>query len=360
MTKLGWSFLLMSLMVVLFILLPSGSSLGADGMFSEQLETSIQAQLDRTPICLERGNIPAEEIHWLYMPSQPEELATDEYYAFLSGELIRAGVVDASECPLGGLWLNGYANSCGLQKAREAALYLQNIYDDEILTEGAKNGVPPVMLKQLIRYESQFWPVRVDQYHYGLGHVTYLGADNALMWNPELYHTVCRSAYNAPCASTYFQASQQFNNLLAWHLLSLMDTNCPACQYKFDIAKAEQSISYIAQVLVGFCKQTTQIVYNATEYPANYSVDYATIWKLTLLNYNAGPNCVFNMIKTSFKDQSKLSDDEDADDKDKYILTEKLSWSLIASNAGPRACQTGVTYVNNITRKYYTFTDAVP
>ena len=32
------------------------------------------------------------------------------------------------------------------------------------------------MLKQLIRYESQFWPTRYGYYHFGLGHLTAPGA----------------------------------------------------------------------------------------------------------------------------------------------------------------------------------------
>jgi len=113
-----------------------------------------------TPVCLDRSDIPPEEMHWLYFPKSASELATHEDYAYLSGQLIQNGIVDASDCPLGGLWPDGYANACGLAKTRQVSLYLQNVYDDEILAAGKDTGVPPVMMKQLIRYESQFWPVQ--------------------------------------------------------------------------------------------------------------------------------------------------------------------------------------------------------
>lgn len=117
------------------------------------------------PICLDRSNIPDNEMHWLYMPKLGSELATNEYYGYLAGQLIKAGAVDASDCPLNGLWPNGYANSCGLEKSHQLSVRLQNIYDDDILTAGKNVGIPPVMLKQLIRYESQFWPVQMGPYH---------------------------------------------------------------------------------------------------------------------------------------------------------------------------------------------------
>jgi hypothetical protein len=304
----------------------------------------VLALITRTPVCLERDTIPAEEYHWLHLPNSPAELATDEYYGFLSGQLIKAGVVDASECPLNGLWSNGYANSCGLEKAHEATLYLQNVFDDEILAAGTQYGVPPVMLKQLLRFESQFWPNRVDLIHYGMGHVTKLGAENALMWSPELYDSLCRAVNHSPCSTPYFQSSREMNNLLAWQLLNVMDTNCPTCQYKIDVQKAEQSIAYIAQILLGYCKQTSQIVYNATATYSNISVDYATIWKLTLMNYNAGPNCVYNAIQASFDGKT----------------SKKLDWNVIADHASTRACEAGVDYVENITQKYYNFTAETP
>ncbi len=298
----------------------------------------LQTGVNTTPSCLDRSDIPDEEYHWLYIPSDPGELATYEYYGFLSGELIRAGMIDASDCPSGGLWLNGYANSCGLQKAHDAVVYLQNVYDDEILAEGQRVGVPPIMIKQLIRYESQFWPVQMDIYHYGLGHITYLGILNGMIWNPELYADACQAIYGGPCTDPYFQISRESDALLAGQFLALMDASCPSCEYTIDISKAERSIRYITETLLGYCKQTSQIIYNITNKPAKSTMTYATLWKLTLVNYNAGPMCVYDAVRLSY-----TSDDAD------------MSWLVISNKMDENVCKLAVTYTNNITARYYDF-----
>ncbi|MDD2921626.1 MAG: hypothetical protein PHQ36_05005 [Anaerolineales bacterium] len=286
------------------------------------------------PVCLDRSAIPNEELHWLYMPQNSSELATSEYYSYLSGQLITSGAVNASDCPLGGLWSNGYANACGLEKTRDASLYLQNVYDDEILAAGKGLGVPPIMVKQLIRYESQFWPVQMGQYHFGLGHLTDIGASNALTRSVAL----SSDAYaNLP------PGSHVTSTVLSSQLLSMMNAACSTCPYKIDVPKAEQSIVYLAEVLLGYCRQTSQIVYNATKKNPGNVVDYATIWKLTLLNYNAGPFCVYNAVTKSYQSG-------DANENG------KLTWGVIVdATANDTSCARGVPYVENITQKYYDF-----
>ena len=338
----GWLPFFLLVLIVLLLITPDKQNEENIENFSTVQKKISALVVNTTPTCLDRSDIPAEELHWLYMPLTPEELATSEYYGYLSGELIKAGVIDASECPLNGLWPSEYANSCGLEKSRQAALYLQNVYDDEILAAGNNIGVPPVMLKQLIRYESQFWPVPMGFYHYGAGHLTYLGAVNGLMWNPALYENVCSAIYNGPCLDPYFQASRQTDLVLAGQLLTLMDASCPSCEYKIDVPKAEKSITYIAQVLMGYCKQTSQIVYNATESYSSSIVDYSTIWKLTLLNYNAGPTCVYDALRASYNPENP----------------NKMTWQLISGNVNTLACQNGVLYANNITEQYYEFTNS--
>jgi len=276
-----------------------------------------------TPVCLDRSDIPESELHWLRIPANASELATSEDYAYLSGQLIQNGVVDASDCPLGGFWPDGYATACGLARTRQVSLYLQNVYDDEILAAGKDIGVPPVLIKQLIRYESQFWPVQWGPYHYGLGHLTFPGAVTALFWNPALY----AAAYAEAPGSVDLPAS----------LVSLMNAYCPTCSYGLDIPKAERSIPLIAQVLLAYCKQTTQVIYNATKVSPGDVVDYATVWRLTLLNYNAGPNCAFDAVKANFK------------------LGSKLSWVGIADKLAVRMCIRGVGYADTISAPYYEF-----
>jgi hypothetical protein len=333
MKKNGWLLLFMFVLLALFYFVPGET----DDAFSQK---TVQALvIDTTPTCLDRSNIPAEEWHWLYIPSDPSELETSEYYGYLSGQLIQAGVVDASECPLGGLWPNGFANSCGLEKAYEVAIYLQNVYDEDILAAGINTGTPPVMLKQLMRQESQFWPIRTDAFHYGLGHVTYVGVMNGLMWNPTFYQEICEAINNGPCPHQSFNSTRDSDLLLASTVLAMMDASCPDCEYAIDIPKAKRSVSYIAQIVFGYCRQTSQVIYNATDEFSNQVVDYATIWKLTLLNYNAGPLCVYNAVKASYDPKNPG----------------KITWGQISSRTTSAICRRGVLYVDAITAPYYNF-----
>lgn len=105
---------------------------------------------------------------------------------------------------------------------------------------------------------------------------------------------------------------------------------------KVDVTKAERSIFYLAEVLLAYCKQTSQVVYNATKKSAGDVVDYATIWQLTLLNYNVGPNCVYDGIRASYS-------------------SEKVNWSTISENIQDKYCRRGVDYVEKITAPYYEF-----
>jgi hypothetical protein len=210
------------------------------------------------------------------------------------------------------------------------------------------------MLKQLIRYESQFWPVQMGPYHFGLGHLTYVGASNALLWNRALFDDAYAQQVTDPQAVT--SLSPNWPN----QLLTMMDASCATCADKINISKAEQSIAYIAKVLLAYCRQTSQVVYNATKRSSSEVVDYATIWKLTLLNYNVGPLCVYNAVNTTYQsvepdtaDQS-LTDDENAN-TNATITIQKLSWDLISSNIDDKNCSRGIGYVDNITRPYYDF-----
>jgi len=302
----------------------------------------LQAKyFSNVPTCLDRSDIPDSEMHWLYIPKDSSELATNEYYGYLSGQLIKNGVVNASDCPLNGLWPNGYANACGLERTRQVSNRLQNVYDDEILAAGKGVGVPPVMIKQLIRYESQFWPLQMGPYHFGLSHLTYLGAKNALDWNRSLFDDAyVQNISGAPVDSVNW--SRQ--------LLSMVDASCPTCADKIDIPKAEQSVGYIAKILLAYCRQASQIVYNATRKNSSEVVSYATIWKLTLMNYNVGPVCVYNAVHESYQaiDESARTDEEDG-------TPFKLSWDEIVGGINDKSCARGINYVDNITRPYYDF-----
>ena len=291
---------------------------------------TVEVQLDDVSTCLNRINIPSNELHWVYIPAEASELGTSISYAFLAGQLIQYGAVDASYCPAGGIGSGGYANACG-QVAARPALLMQNSYDEEIMAAWRNVGVPPVMLKQLMRYEGQFWPGTFGSSHFGLGHLTYLGARSALQWNIALFHEICNAVYGGTCTTSLI------NDTMVYTLLNLMNAECATCPNKIDPPKAKNSVLFLAEVLLAYCTQTSHIVYNVTEKHSSETVDYVTIWKLTLMNYNAGPLCVYNAIAAAYPGQGRLE------------------WYRIASRATGAQCRRGVNYANKITERFYNF-----
>ena len=291
---------------------------------------TAEPQLDDISTCLNRVNIPSNELHWTNIPSEASELETSISYAFLAGMLIQSGTVDASYCPAGGVGAGGYANACG-QIAARPVLLLQNSYDEDIMEAWRSVGIPPVLLKQLMRYESQFWPGGYGTSHFGLGHLTYLGARAALQWNISLFHEICNAVYGGACTTSLI------DDTMVNTLLNLMDAECAYCLNKIDLPKAKHSVHLLAEVLLGYCSQTSHIVYNVTDKHSSETVDYVTIWKLTLMNYNAGPLCVYDALDAAYTGQGRLE------------------WDRIASRATSATCRRGVSYANKITEKFYSF-----
>jgi len=277
--------------------------------------------------CLNRIHIPQEDLHWVYVPETADELYTDDPLYFLAGQLIINEVVDANYCPAGGLTLNGYANACGMAASLDTVIIVQNLVNEPILQAFIDVGTPPVMLKQLIRYESQFWPGIQDEIHYGYGHITNIGIRNAMQWNPDLYAKVCPPGVD--CVTDWRIADDILNSLVA---------TCPTCPYGVNINVAYRSVDILAETLLGYCFQTAQMVYNATGWHSSWAVDYPTIWKLTLMNYNAGTQCTYDTIVKTFE------------------YTEgPMRWSDVTANVSGEACIRGLAYANQITTKAFNF-----
>ena len=303
----------------------------------EVVEPGLYTQYIANP-CLNPVNIPDSELHWTYIPSSASELATNVDYYFLAGQLIKSGAVDASRCPTNGLSGTDYPNACGMSLAEDLVYEIQNAYDDAILAAWEVVGTPPVLLKQLIRYESQFWPGRWGLYHWGLGHVTYMGGQTGLLWNNTLYKEICTYAYDGDCGEVFI------DDTMVYALLGLMDAECPTCEKRIDFDKANQSVHYLSETLLGYCYQSSQVIYNITGRSAAEVVDYATIWKLTLYDYNVGSTCLYNTVERVYKD---VPDDQ------KSTIT--LSWDDFDEYSLNSYCQRGINYAEQITAKEYNF-----
>jgi hypothetical protein len=312
-----------ALMIVAFF----GFFLLTGGINIPKQDSTVISQ--ETSTCLTRVNISPGDAHWTYVPDTPDQLYTEEKLFFLAGQLIEQGVVDAGECPSDGLMSNGYANACGIDVAMPMVIVVQNLMNEPILQAYEDVGVPPVVLKQLISTESQFWPSEFESTHFGFGHLTNIGIRNAMQWNPDLYNKVCPSSDTGSCLTSYGAAEQ---------ILASLVSTCEDCEYGIDIQVANRSIDILAESLLGFCFQTERLVYNTTGWYSGYAVDYATIWKLTLMDYNAGSQCVYNTLKSTFD-----------------YTNGPMRWPDISAHVSGDMCVRGLQYANTITARVFDF-----
>jgi len=302
----------------LILLLPFIQGLTqASGYFVVNTTTTPNAYPTFTPFptptgnnssCLNRTNIANVDLGWTYIPTKADELYSEDNLQWLAGRLILSGIVDASECPAKGLASNSYANTCGMTAAKPTVVVIQNSLNQAILDQYSGTGVPPVLLKQLIRTESQFWPSEDVPGHYGLGQVTNVGASTALYQNPQLLSIVCGSSSN----------------------------NCIA-----NDVTAEMMMSQMANVVYSYCDQTTHLIFNATGWRSNLVVDYGTLWKLSLMNYNAGATCVYDSVRDAFKRTNG-----------------PIDWPNIVAVTTDNLCKRGIYYANQVTRNDYNFPTA--
>ena len=237
---------------------------------------------------------------WLESPDSPELLATNDPYMYLAGRLIVQDFVDASDCPGGGIEINGYANTCGLEKARTIVDEWQNRFDSKIVDVSQETGVPSQLLKNLFAQESQFWPGAFnDADEFGLGQLTEMGADTILLWNTSFYNQFCPLVLNIDtCNLGYAQLPEDDQAILRGAVAIQASSDCPSCPAGIDLNHAIFSIDLFAQTILANCQQAGQIVTNNRgEYPGSVA-SYDDLWRFTLANYHAGPGCLSNAIQS--------------------------------------------------------------
>ena len=112
-------------------------------------------------------------------------------------------------------------------------------------------------------------------------------------------------------------------------LINAVNANCEGCPLGIDLERAKFSITVFAQTLLANCGQAGQLVKNFTGGAAGDSASYEDMWKLTLVNYNAGPGCLGDAL-------------------DKTISANReLKWENISTYLSP-VCKGAVEYVNEI------------
>ena len=269
---------------------------------------------------------------WLSTPTESETLGTDVPYSYLAANLIRKGVVDASFCADGGLLPDGGASACGMELARTAVTDWQNQFDGLILDVAKGSGVPANLLKNLFAKESQFWPGASIKSDVGLGQLTEHGADTSLMWNPPFFYQFCPLVMDSSeCKKGYLGLDDKQQEYVRLALVNAVNANCEDCPLGIDIERANFSITVFAQTLLANCGQAGQLVKNFTGGAAGNSATYEDLWKLTLVNYNAGPGCLGDALDAT------------------QIAKQELTWENISTHFSP-ACQAAVGYVNDISK----------
>ena len=270
---------------------------------------------------------------WLSTPTQEQLLASDEPYQYLAGRLISRGLVNASECPGNGLLTNGYADACGLSKARPLVDTWQNQFDPRILQVAQELGIPAQLLKNVFAQESQFWPgiFRVAQ-EFGLGQLTDLGADTVLLWNPAFFGQFCPLVLAGEvCAQGYLGMEEDERAILRGALATQANADCKDCSSGIDLTRADSTIMLFAQGILANCEQVGQTIVNATLSMPGQISSYEDLWRFTLANYNGGPGCLSFAIHSA------------------WGLREPMDWEHVSGHLTP-ACQGMIAYVDLVAR----------
>jgi len=273
---------------------------------------------------------------WLSTPSTSSELKTNIPYNYLAANLITQAAADVSACPDGGLNPDGSANACGLEAAAPAVQEWQNRFDNLIFAVAQDTKVPAQLLKNLFSRESQFWPgVFRNGKDVGLGQLTEGGADTALLWNPSFYDQFCPLVLDqSVCASTGFaNLKPALQSLLRGALVGSVDASCVDCPLGLDLSRADFSVGVFARTMLANCEQAGKIVKDVIGRMPGQLLDYETLWRFTLVNYNAGSGCLATAINQAYNPAAEVP----------------LSWDGVASVLEVN-CPGSVDYVGDISK----------
>ncbi|MEW5828715.1 MAG: hypothetical protein AB1846_07475 [Chloroflexota bacterium] len=270
---------------------------------------------------------------WLTPVQSYEELATNIPYDYLAGNLISRGLVDVSMCVDSGLLGNGWASPCGSQAAAQAVEAWQNQFDGLIFDISQETEIPAQLLKNLFSRESQFWPGYIPgKLDVGLGQLTEDGADTILMWNPAFYHEFCPQALDAKrCKRGYLKLKDVEREELRIALVSSVNAYCDECPLGLDLDKANFSVEVFAHALLANCEQTGRMIRNVSGQDPGVVSTYEDMWKLTLINYNAGPGCLAIALN------------------DSYRSGDAITWDSVSAKLTP-VCEGAIGYVNDVAR----------
>lgn len=270
------------------------------------------------------GDQPQTFSGWANFPASPDLLNTNTTLHILVAKLITNGIVDARSCPGSGLFDNGAPNACGLEIAHSEMVRWQNQFDPVIWIAGRDVGIPPTLIKALIKVESQFWPTTslANFKEYGFGQLTQMGADVALRWDDELFKQVCNGLLY-DCNVTYSHLPNWLQSMVSGGLLQIVNAECSNCPFNVNLSNAASSLPIFARTLKASCNQV-----NASFTSSDIaSISYEDLWKLTVLSYHSGYQCLTDALTVTRANK------------------DPLDWFHISSNL---KCEGAQSYVDSV------------
>jgi hypothetical protein len=291
--------------------------------------TSINQFTTFTNVCANTwGAYDEVNATWDDFVQFPYELNTNKTLHTLATQLMLNGIVDASDCPAGGLSLNlDWPTACGLEKATPKMIEWQNQYDDYIWLASKDYGIPPRILKTLFEIESQFWPGNSRFYvdEFGLGQLNQLGVDVLLRRDPALYQQVCPGVL-ANCTSPYVSLPPVEQAMIRGAVVSMTDASCPTCDYGLDLAKAKESVALFARLMKANCEQVDYVLALAIQPDPDADAATATAavatvkaggdttltsyedyWRFTFAAYHSGLSCLQDAVIATKKDKLSVT-----------------------------------------------------
>ena len=302
------------------------------GYYVDIISAQWRGQLNSSCAAIWQSFPPVEGAPaWLDTPDDILDLSSTISLHYLAALLIQRGEVDASACPNGGLEYPTAANLCGVEKASEALIAWQNQFDEEIMTTSFDTGIPAQLMKNIFARESQLWPgIYHDIEEVGLGQLTEKGADTTLLWNPDFYTQFCPLILlESTCRQGYGTMPESQKVILRGALVQKVNATCADCPMGIDLTQANFSVKIFGETLVANCAQVDRMIYNLTGQTSGLMSSYTDLWRFTLINYNAGPGCLWTAMARTWK------------------ARQPLDWLHVATNLEP-ACQGAVDYIYDI------------
>ncbi|HZW05192.1 MAG TPA: hypothetical protein VFF68_14765 [Anaerolineaceae bacterium] len=268
---------------------------------------------------------------WLRTPEQPADLFSELHLFYLAGALIANGQVDASRCPNDGLAEPLVASQCGVEAAYEEVVTWQNRFDEEIFQVAQDTGVPAQLIKNIFSRESQFWPgVYLTYKEAGLGQLTEPGTDPMLLWNPSFFDQFCPLVlHQSTCDLNYGNLDPDSQAMLRGALVRKVNAACPDCPEGIDLTQATFSVRVFAEGLLANCEQVGRILTGVTGTSPGQLASFEDLWRITLVNYNAGSGCVASAMQSLWNRRVPLT------------------WESFAGELEP-ACRGAIGYVEDI------------